>query len=949
MMALQSNGISYSFLTNGTAANIKKYFGLQWNTGYWSYNVNNGNGSGVGAINTLPGIAAAGTPHDPDFFELLKASIAVGSLGKAAVNSSTAVLPSQPIANGFNIYTPLTYVTSQVPANYRYKIDTSVDYHIMQIGANIINQFHIDSFPRRIVIKDSSNPNGIEFDGVTDLPYLNYIYNGFLRTSISQGSIVQVPVVFNPYDPNGTRSPTALYPQKFQALIDCNDPKSLANNGGDLSYSTWSSGVDATNGIHFSYSSGALGVGQKDVIQFWPGTGNNVAFREPTWLIRATNSAGANGVNVLRLSGNITCIDTNVISGANDKAGASYSPLVLGTVPLTFTFTNASTKPPSTTNITATTAYIGPLSNTNEHRVYFTYRLQYLDPVSGNYITYDTKYGRVSSGIFYFNNGGTYSPSIGCWSDNAKNWTWGASIDPRSARFGIFTGGTGGILAQNEFATAPSVPCLGLSLVAWIDITNGISLPLRPDQAAGHYLWDPDTNDPLLTIGSDITQQKYLAADIPMTDVPFPKNSAGWGQIKTIMEGPQYVPGFSLGIYAQNNVSAPFYSGRFVPEPTSGNYTTNQPSFYADADGVVRRGTFAYMGVGSLTNSTGNIFPCSASNPVGQPEAACIYSPPYQEPYTNPANVANFPNIGVGYPPPVSTNQIVPYTTSPFSQSQSRPLFLHRPFRSVAELGYVFRDLPWKNIDFSTPESGDTALLDVFCINPTSDPNNLVAGRVDLNTRQTNVLMAIVNGAYVDDPKVTNLTVGTLSTNLASNIATALLNFTSTNTTISTNTGPLMNLANLVGRYVSNSPIVSVTTISSTGAPLWTNSKSSFLDGKSSYIGFSGIFTNNYSTTNAADLVTAYNQSLSTNHQYLTSMINIQRFHEAPIRALSSAGQTRVWNLMIDLIAQTGRYPSSANTLNNFSVEGEQRYWVHLSIDRLTGAVIDKQIEVVRE
>jgi hypothetical protein len=30
-------------------------------------------------------------------------------------------------------------------------------------------------------------------------------------------------------------------------------------------------------------------------------------------------------------------------------------------------------------------------------------------------------------------------------------------------------------------------------------------------------------------------------------------------------------------------------------------------------------------------------------------------------------------------------------------------------------------------------------------------------------------------------------------------------------------------------------------------------------------------------------------------------------------------------------------------------VEGEQRYWLHVGIDRFTGQVIDKQIEVVNE
>src|SRR5205085_1040095 len=80
----------------------------------------------------------------------------------------------------------------------------------------------------------------------------------------------------------------------------------------------------------------------------------------------------------------------------------------------------------------------------------------------------------------------------------------------------------------------------------------------------------------------------------------------------------------------------------------------------------------------------------------------------------------------------------------------------------------------------------------------------------------------------------------------------------------------------------------------------------------------------------------------------------IIRRRSAPIRALANAGQTRVWNLMIDVIAQTGRYPASiqasdAKALEKFAVEGEERYWVHVAIDRLTGEVLDKQIELVKE
>jgi len=34
---------------------------------------------------------------------------------------------------------------------------------------------------------------------------------------------------------------------------------------------------------------------------------------------------------------------------------------------------------------------------------------------------------------------------------------------------------------------------------------------------------------------------------------------------------------------------------------------------------------------------------------------------------------------------------------------------------------------------------------------------------------------------------------------------------------------------------------------------------------------------------------------------------------------------------------------------HDFVIEGERRYWVHVAIDRFTGQVIDKQIEIANE
>jgi hypothetical protein len=52
---------------------------------------------------------------------------------------------------------------------------------------------------------------------------------------------------------------------------------------------------------------------------------------------------------------------------------------------------------------------------------------------------------------------------------------------------------------------------------------------------------------------------------------------------------------------------------------------------------------------------------------------------------------------------------------------------------------------------------------------------------------------------------------------------------------------------------------------------------------------------------------------------------------------------------MIDVIAQTGKFPAGSGDLKDFTVDGERRYWIHLAIDRYTGEVIDKQIELVKE
>lgn len=221
---------------------------------------------------------------------------------------------------------------------------------------------------------------------------------------------------------------------------------------------------------------------------------------------------------------------------------------------------------------------------------------------------------------------------------------------------------------------------------------------------------------------------------------------------------------------------------------------------------------------------------------------------------------------------------------NPFERVIDRPAVLNRPFRTVGELGFVFRDGPWKTLDLFSAKSADSALLDVFSAQDSTQP--FVTGRVNLNTRNLDVLKALLSDTAIDP--VNNIT---MTSSAATTLATTISGFTSTNKIVNKS-----ELANVV------SPFLSPNTGSAT----------------------SSNFPNNDAQ-------------------------NIKLRREAFVRALGDVTQTRTWNLMIDLIAQSGRYSPSATALAQFTVESERRYWLHVAIDRFTGKVIDQRLEVVTE
>ena len=285
-----------------------------------------------------------------------------------------------------------------------------------------------------------------------------------------------------------------------------------------------------------------------------------------------------------------------------------------------------------------------------------------------------------------------------------------------------------------------------------------------------------------------------------------------------------------------------------------------------------------------------NPSPAPTASPVPTPWSAAVLgsiwpagylTPPVMTPGSNPASYAQTEG-DYGAAAPAGALAADPYyydSATSTSTDVIRPIVMNRPFRSVGEMGYAFRDQPFKTLDFSSASSADNGLLDLFTVNENDTATGITAGVINLNTAQDAPLGAVLahsitaEGIDGGTPSPSSMP-NTSATPAATSLVTV------------TNSTPLQNKADLA-----------------------------------TWIATQGVLG--------------------------ATLPKTQR--EALARALGEGTQTRTWNLMIDVIAQSGRYPPGANNLANFIVEGEQHYWVHVAIDRFTGEVIDRQVEVVNE
>jgi hypothetical protein len=220
-------------------------------------------------------------------------------------------------------------------------------------------------------------------------------------------------------------------------------------------------------------------------------------------------------------------------------------------------------------------------------------------------------------------------------------------------------------------------------------------------------------------------------------------------------------------------------------------------------------------------------------------------------------------------------------------------VLLNRRFENIGEFGYAYNPASTtsgKTLDFASSTSKDKPLLDFFTYNSAS----VREGTVNLNTRNGPVLASIIRGAWLRDqtgelppPDATYL----MSQSQALDAGQAIVQET-TNT--AGGHGPALTRADV------------------------------------------------------ARLAAAATNKLIADGLWSPTVSDETK--QTMARALAEIGQARAWNLMVDVIAQTGQYTSDATNVtqaNKFIVQGEKRYWLHIALDRDDGTVLGTQLEEV--
>jgi hypothetical protein len=834
---------------SGNATRIEKLFGLTRSGNVWTYE--HGRSDDITPIGSTDMGSRKGTP---DFFETLKAAIHVGSLG-VQHGTDNSELQSALAASG-------------LAGTYAHRlggIDSDVNYQILKIGANLIDQWDEDSYPTVIEF------NGETISGNESLPYItatmNYLY---------------AEQVFNPGVATGFRLvPNWTGPVQFVNLLT---PR------------LWNPYVRATNNqaeIPTQFRVRGEYVGQ-DMVTWVRHGNNNKSFENNT---HPWNNSRADAGPPPGWNGNATAFanrwNYKPIGGENYGPGETDNPATtLNGCEVDFTLSGnwssswpypfsdprmlyRSEYPTSAVTVSAGAGSVRFSSIHPHAKAGFNEENRSYSSFAASYEVYGFPLGR-----------GWQGPNAAAIDDDNNSI---ADVPP--AKVDGDLNGTPKTTSFFAVADRPTSGVLKLTLScqdasgAWLpyDVTyvstSGFDGFVHNAAGTGGNVVDTinkQQTDCWLRLDPRSNRGGMLFADSHPNMVAQESNrtafwsSREWREGRTLRFGaagglipdPQALEQLPSSNQLWNITENKYGTTLDRTDPSGVFYNTSASAYrYVDPDGIQRRGMGAYWTEGSLEGQ-----PMASSDPDG---------------------------------------------TYPFSANSdvraNRPVMLNRAFRSIAEMGVVFRDSPWRNLDFFTVESGDAALLDFFCLNSKEDADDkslvptskegspIIAGKISLNSPHPEVISAAIRGVAREMNSLDNGDPFT-SESEVDKISQGLVDYVHSKS----DGRPMRNPSELVGHPVS----------------------------ATEYEGFAETLS---------DLLSDSKDQ------------KIQQRHEAVIRALADSGEGATWNLMIDLVAQSGKLTPAATGLKDFIVEGQKRYWVHVALDRTTGEIIDQQWEPAYE
>jgi hypothetical protein len=843
-------------IPKATAQAIQDCFGLKWTSnpeGYscWQYVAGHQEGTPSQlSIETLDEVAAE--HREPNFFEMLKAAILAGSLGQT---------PGPLIGGESGTGTWTANSTEGIPGSGFVTYSGERDRQILQIGANLIDQSDADSYPTDIymaLFSVGSQGDDLSFNNVygdENLPMLSRVVPIFVGIPSTSYKLWFQPEIWNPHQAFGVSTTPSTVPQKFamQAYgavqLQVNNGRGSFSNSGTLYYDRSDSPVLKPPSSTYSYTDQTGKVvsanGQDLALVYFSdaktGTVASSFYNNPIRLDSTYPYNNGFSPNALSFSGFPTV-------PVNLWGELGY----IITLPTDYNNSGSSATPSGPLKSNTSNTFAGILAGECDG-VDFT--MSKWSSTNANYNLYCTIApfpAPLTFSLDYEDAAGALHPYnfMSRIKDQAETFEYTVTGGIPYPNYG--SGGP--VQGQTWYATI-----LTWSLVdprtdrlSCVDTTCGGNGRWRMDSTADPGL----TNIPAVQGNAS---DCLGAAGIQGSDETFPDRSYGFVYSPN---PPTIVP------WEASNLLMGFWS---VNQPSS--LTAN--AYYIDPDGVVRPGD-AYRRNPATTDTNGNY----SSSTTG--DGSLFW---------------NASDATTSLAPPPSRGTLAAATTSTAlgSVQARRSVVLNRPFRSVGEMGYACRDVPFKTLDFFSKESGDAALLDFFCV---EDEPATSAGQVNLSNAPASVINAILKGASkmdINNPVSDATGFPNFMTSAdASAVSSAIETYVSQN-------GPLLNRSELVTKL--SDPI------------------------------YAKLYSTSVGNGSAAGCANYANKA----------------YAEAPVRALSSVASTRTWNLVIDIIAQSGFLAPSGSTLNDFVVAGERRYWLHVSIDRYTGKIIDQQLEPVYE